>query len=162
MERQKQDKILLCISIACFLFMSLTFLIMPIEIPEGNARLLSCLVGAAFWTTMAAGIIIQIILSRRRIHWEKEHALFQKHGFHIRIGVCAFAQNLYALAADVLCAISLIAFIGSMIITKSTGYSCYVTLSVFSFAFCMHCILNGKIFDYVQNQDKILAQQGHK
>lgn len=161
MERQKQDRILLYISIACFFLMSLTFLIMPIKISEERTKLISCLIGAAFWITMAAGIIMQIILARRRASWETKNVIRRKRGYRSKIGVIAFAQNPLALVADISCAVSLIVFIGTMIITKSTGYSCYIALSVFVFTFCMHCILNGKIFYYVQNQNKVLAQQGH-
>ena len=161
MKRQKQDQILLCISIACFFLMSVTFLVMPIETSQEKEKLINCLIGAVFWITMAAGIIMQIILARRRASWKKKNDICINNGYRPKIGVTAFAQNSFALVADILCAVSLIAFAGAMIMTKSTGYSCYIALSVLVFTFCMHCILNGRIFYYVQNQNKILAQQEH-
>ena len=160
MERQKKDRILLYISIVCFFLMSLTFLIMPMKVPEEKSKLFNGLIGGTFWLTMLGGIIMQIILSKRRASRKIKDAAYGKFGYRPKIGIFAFAQNPDALTADILCAVSFIAFIGAVIMTRATGYSCYIALSAFIFTFCMHCILNGKIFNHIQYQDKVLAKQG--
>lgn len=158
MQRRKQDIILLCVSIGSFYLMALSFLLMPLKLPEIEPRILNIISGTMFWGFLIIGIVMQVILAQRRKIWIRRNHLQRNRNFlHSKVGIIAFAQNVFGRIADVIFGLSLIALIIALILTGSAGYVCYIALAVFIFAFCLHCILNGKIFYYVQNQDKILS-----
>lgn len=150
MGRKKVDIIWLCVSIASFLLMSITFMFMPLD-SSGvyQADWYSIAVGACFWIFLILGIVTQFILSKRRRDWYRIQRVKSRN--YKRIGLFAFFQNKFAIVADVAVVISLVGFTATMFITNSVGYTCYVFLSLLVFTFCMHCILNGKIYYHITN-----------
>lgn len=159
MRRRKKDIILLCVSICSFFVMALSILIMPIETDNIEPRTLNIIIGSMFWGFLIIGVTIQIILAQRRKSWIRKNHLRRNRSFlNSKVGIISFAQNLFGCIADVTLGLSLIVLIVALVLTNSAGYACYISLSIFVIAFCLHCILNGKIFYYVQNQDKILSK----
>lgn len=159
MRRQTLDIILLCSSIASFFIMSFTFSVMPLlEKVNIEPRTRSIINGTIIWACLLLGIALQIVLAKRRKNWLKSNSVRRSHLSHRKIGVIAFAQNIYGCVADIIFVLSLVTLILSMIITKSVGYICYISFSTIIFSFCLHCILNGKIFFFVQNQNKSLSE----
>lgn len=160
MGRRKQDIVLLCTSVGAFLLSSLSFLVMPVPVPGIPPRTQSVLMGSVFWGFLIVGAVLQVILSRRRTAWIRENHLQRNRNFwNAKVGVAAFAKNRFGCIADVLTGLSLIGLILAVVLTKNVGYVCYIALTALEFTFCLHCILNGKIFFYVQNQDKILFER---
>lgn len=159
MQRRKQDIILLCVSIGSFLLMALSFLVMPLKMPNIEQRILNIIIGSMFWGFLIIGVAIQVILAQRRKAWIRRNHLRRNRNFlYAKVGIIEFAQNIFGCIADLILGLSLIFLIIALVLTRSVGYVCYIAISVSVFAFCLHCILNGKIFYYVQNQDKILSK----
>lgn len=160
MKRRKQDIILLCVSLGSFFLMSLTFLIMPITIPNIEPRILNVIIGSAFWGFLIIGVAMQVILAQRRKAWiRRNHLMHDCKSINSKVGIIAFAQNIFGGIADAILGLSLIFLITALVLTKSAGYICYIAFAMFVFAFCLHCILNGKIFYFIQNQNTFFLKQ---
>lgn len=157
MIKKDIDKILLLASILCFLLLAVSFLLMPLEgkTISANVSVYSLIAGLTFWLSLIGGTVTQCILAKQRKKWfSKHHIKRVKHSD--KIGLISFMKNIYAVVADILVAISIIGLVISVIATQSTGYACYVFVSLLVFSFSMHCILNGKIYYFVINKEKML------
>lgn len=155
MSKKRADRIWLGISIFSFLWLAISFLLMPLEteIPTQRLSPYSFAAGVMFWTGVIAGTVTQCILAHRtKARYKAQY--YKTEQPPRRVGIFSFFQNRYAIAADVIALLSLAGFITTMIVTRGTGYSCYVCLSLFVFSFSMHCILNGKVFYSVTNRNK--------
>ena len=148
MKQRKIDRILLGISVGCFLLMSVSFLLMPIA----SATVVP---GFLFWLGLLLGVVLQFLLEARRRAFFKSYAVNRKKMQKPRCGLLSFGSNAPALVADRSLAISLIGMIAAFVITKGYGYLCYVFIATTMFSFCMHCVLNGRIYFHVKNQIKV-------
>ena len=147
--RQRQiDRMLLGISAGCFLLMSISFLIMPVE----SIAILS---GLLFWLGLAFGISLQIVLEVRRRAFFRSYGAKWKKMQKPRNGLCSFGSNPAAKITDYVMPVSFVAMVVTVVLTKGYGYVCNVALAVTIFSFCMHCILNGRIYFHAKNQLKI-------
>lgn len=157
MSRKQVDLIWLGLSIFFFLMLSVSFLLMPLgsEIPNESLSPYTLVAGLMFWTSMVMGIVTQCVLANRRRGWYTIHRIRKARSTQ-KIGLISFFKNFYAIISDVVATISLAGLVISMVVTQGTGYVCYVFVSLFVFSFSMHCILNGKVFYYIINQDKML------
>lgn len=158
MNDKKFDAIWLGVSMFSFLLLSCSFLLMPIEgnnMSGNGISVFSLIAGILFWFSLFVGIVTQCVLSVRRKKWYMAHRIKKTRAVQ-RVGVISFFQNVYGAIADIIVVISFIAFVISLIVSRSSGYACYVFLALLVFSFSMHCILNGKFFYYILNQDKVL------
>lgn len=157
MNRKQVDSIWMGISILFFLLLAISFLLMPLggESPTDNISVYTLIAGLVFWISIIMGIVTQCVLSHRRKTWYVIHRIRKVRSTQ-KVGLISFFKNAYAVVADVAMIASLIGLIFAMIVTKGTGYICYVLVSLFVFSFSMHCILNGKIYYHVINQNKML------
>lgn len=138
-----KSKVFLLASVICFFLMSVDFLIMPISNNiEKDMRWFEILTGILFWLPLIAGIVLQVILS---LNYKKN--INKDMADNKLFGAISFFKNKIAAVFDVISVISLITFIAMLIFTSATSYFCYILISLFVFSFCMHCILNGKIFN---------------
>lgn len=153
MNRKKVDLLWLYVSIVAFLFVSVMFLLMPLDSndPSLKAKNTTKLIGIGFWGFLIVGIVSQVILSKRRKLWYRIQHINERRGSVRKIGLITFCSNGLALIADIILVISLIGLIVAVITTKAIGHSCYVFLAMFCFAFCMHCILNGKVYYHIMH-----------
>ena len=130
----KNNKIILFISVLCFLIMSVSFTVMAVDKT-------SVISGLMFWIPLIGGVVTQFILAgnyKRLAPYDVKTK---------RIGIISFCSNKLATAADIFAAVSLIAFVISISVSKTSGeFINFVLLSVFVFLLCMHCILNGRIY----------------
>ncbi len=148
MKNMQKDRTLLAISTICFFMMSVSFVLMPL-------KSMHILPGALFWGGLAVGVILQVVLEvRRRSFFARYHVKCEKMQ-KPRNGLLTFGSNRLAIIADTAMAISLVATILTFIFTKGTGFLCYVFIAVMLFAFCLHCIFNGRIYFHAKNQIKI-------
>ncbi len=145
----------LYVSIGSFFLMSVSFLLMPIDFAIKGLQIINSLVGIMFWVFLALGIITQYILGHSRKKWFLKNRI-RRFQFENKIGLISFFQNPFAIAADIVMLSSLIGLVISVIATNGIGYACYIFMSLLVFSFCMHCILNGKIYFFLTNQEKIL------
>lgn len=157
MNKKKVDKIWFGFSIFFFLMLAVSFLLMPLgsEIPTESISTYTLVAGLMFWISIIMGIVTQCVLAFRRKSWYVIHRIKEERTSQ-KIGLVSFFQNIYATVADVVAILSLVGLVIAMIETQGTGYICYVFVSLFVFSFSMHCILNGKIYYYVINQNKML------
>ena len=121
MKQNKTDLALLGASIGGFAVLAISFLLMPIE----GLGLVS---GILFWGGLLTGVVLQIVLETRR------NSLFAKYNVKretmqkARNGLLSFRSNSLAAVADIFLIVSTVATILAFILTKGTGYLCYVCL----------------------------------
>ena len=65
-------------------------------------------------------------------------------------GMIRFFSNKEAKIADIILAAGLLGTAIAIAVTNGVGYSCYVFIGISVFSFCMHCILNGRMYLYVK------------
>lgn len=141
MRERKWNLLWIVVSMVSFLLMSSSFLLMPF------GATLSLIAGIMFWAFMAIGIMAQIVLARNYKKWCFKNKAWR--AYRQKIGVFAIGKNLFAKMADISLILGTAAFTIAMNLTNGAGYSCYVFLTIIVYAFCMHCILNGKVYSYV-------------
>ena len=149
MERKKNDVIWLIVSVGSFALMSTSFLLMPLDKTVEQYDAMDIIPGVMFWLFLILGITGQILLIIRRkryIRTDRKKKIQEMEG---RIGLISVFANIPAIVADVGSIISLVAFVIATKVTNGMGYICYILLAVCIFTFCLHCIFNGKIYQYV-------------
>ncbi len=150
------DRVLLLISVAGFLLMSCSFVLMPID----SMRILP---GILFWGGLLTGVALQIVLEIRRREFFAQYKVKREKMQKTKVGLLTFCSNKTARIVDYAMAVSAVALILFYIITKGLGFICYVFIATSLFAFCLHCILNGRIYFYVNNQAALRkAIEGNK
>lgn len=149
MKKIQMDGLLLGLSVLSFLTMSVSFLLMPVE----KMKLFP---GLLFWGGLVAGTALLIVLEQRRRTFFRVHggnrSKFQKS----RIGLLSIRSNREATIADCALLASVAATILAFVLTKGTGYICYVCVAAAAFFLCLRCILNGRLYFHIQNREKTL------
>ena len=141
MSENKSYKPIFIISIICYVLMSASVLLFPMDtiISDENALTIVYVAAAVFWSGLVIGVVCSLWLTIR-LHSGKNYK-------KIRImGLTGFFSNIYAVIADVVLISGLIGLIIMWIVTNGRGYICYVMLGVSILSFCMHCIFNGNAF----------------
>ena len=146
----KSNKRLLNLSLAGFAVTAASFLLMPINAYEPGVTPVRVLSGSLFWLGMIVGVVCQIMLAKRLRQPIREHEKASKR----RVGVLCFFSNRFASIADLLLAVSLIALIVSFFAESALGYFNYIIRFVFILALSGHCILNGKMYYYINHQKR--------
>ena len=143
----KRRKLLLCISSIGISSSAIAFI--PLGDFNGSAAqaIAAYAIGAVFWICTILGYSLLFFLNRqRKIDCQK-----MKTQSPPRFGIISFFRNTYGRIADVLCAVSLIGVVISMIFAgKDAGWITYSLIAVFIFSFQMHSILNGENFEYIK------------
>lgn len=145
MDKKQINQILLGLSLGGFFLQSLSFLLMTLE-DTGIVP------GLMFWIGLLAGCSLQIVLAVRRRRFLAKHPAAAEKLSKGRIGLLAFATNRLAMVADILMCVGFAATVLAMILTKGTGDICFALIAITVFAFCMHCVLNGKIYRFVMGK----------
>ena len=149
MRKSKMDAVLLGISVLCFLMMSVTFMFMPKE-PDG-----SFISGILFWIGLVSGSVLLVIVNSLRKEFFKKNDISYKNTKKSRPGIFRFFSNRLAMIVDIICGAAFLGTVISMIATRGYGYICYPFISLTVFSFVLHCIFNGKNFDFILNKSKI-------
>lgn len=148
MKQRQIDRILLGLSVGGFLLMSASFSLMPIES-------ITIIPGLLFWGGLVIGVALQIVLEIRRRAFFKSYSVNRGKMQKPKNGLLSFGSNTLAIIADRSMIISFIAMILAFIFTKGHGYICYAFIATTIFAFCMHCVFNGRIYFHAKNQIKV-------
>ncbi len=149
MMQKKVDFIWFGISIGSFFLMSISFLLMPLDVTVAQYDAMDVIPGIIFWGFLILGIVGQVVLEIRRQKWLIEQGVRKYKIRQGRMGVITFCKNKFALIADVLMVVGVLLFALVTVITHGLGYICYILLALCVFAFCMHCIFNGRIYEYI-------------
>lgn len=148
MKQGQINRILLGMSVGGFLLMSLSFSLMPFE-------KLGILPGILFWVGLLAGGGIMIILENRRRRFFSAYQMDRRKMQKPRCGLLTFGSNKWAVICDILLVVSVAGVVFTLVYTNGTGYGCYLFISATCLTFCLHCIINGRIYFHVNNQDKV-------
>jgi len=127
-------------SIFMFLF-STSFLIMPIAsgLSLSGDNLLLTVTALWFWLSAILASITFLLANRKR------KAASSPAKF--RPGIFRFFQNPWAKMADTAFGVSLIGLI-VVLLVASQSYFTFIFVSLSVFTFLMHCVMNGKNFQY--------------
>lgn len=150
MKRKNTEVIWLVLSLTFYLAMSVTFLFMPLE----EETFFS---GYVFWAGLLGGIVTQIILNAQRKAFFRKNHISYKNAGKARIGLLRVFANIPAKIADIAFVLSLVGTVIAMVVTDGYGYVCYVFISLTVFSFILHCIFNGRNFDFLLNKSKICS-----
>ena len=148
MKRIKTDRMLLSISVCGFLAMSASFALMPWEA-------VPLLPGILFWSGLVIGISMQILLETRRRAFFSGYKANRKSIQKPRNGLLSVCSNREATVADVSLVIGSIGTVFAFVMSAGTGVECFYCIALTVFLFCLHCILNGRIYFHAKNQGKI-------
>lgn len=148
MKVKKTEAILLVTALMCYLVMSLTFLFMPLEED-------TFITGIVFWAGLVSGSVLLMIVNGLRRAFFRKNDISYKNTKKSRAGIFRLFSNRLAMIADILCGVSVLGTAISMLATHGFGYICYVFISLTVFSFVLHCVFNGKNFDFVLNKSKI-------
>lgn len=148
MKQKDNGVFLLYLSIAGFLLMSVSFLLMSAPAP-------GVLPGLMFWSGLAAGMAGQILLEKKRRDLFKQYGVDRTKMQKPRCGFLTFGSSPLATVADIAMPVCLVLTMLAFQLTDGSGYLCYVGISATVFALCMHCVLNGRNFFHVNNQSSV-------
>ena len=150
MTRKSIDRLWLGISIVSFFVMSLFFMLIAIQVDRitMDRAAFNTLKGCVFWISLTCGAVSQVVLALRRREWYKDRNVDISKSSVKRIGLISFARNRLATVFDTIMVISLCVLIAATILSPSMWIYCLI-VAILSFSFCMHCILNGKIYHHI-------------
>lgn len=148
--KTKGNYVLLMISIVGYVMLSASFFLMPVE----NNFVISTISGVMFWLGLLIGAIFQGILVRQRKKEIANNRVYRLTNKKIRLGIFALFKNPVAIVFDVLMAVAVIGLICSIVLTDGIGYICYIFLGSTVLTFSMHCIFNGRVYQYIRNKGK--------
>lgn len=151
MKQYIKDEYWFAASVAGFGILSGSFLLMPLQWSHAWSGLL-------FWIGLILGTAAQIMLHRcykHHLHSGRERKRGQRKTAAEAMkpqqpGMIRFFSNKEAKIADIILAAGLLGTAISIAVTNGVGYSCYVFIGISVFSFCMHCILNGRMYLYVK------------
>ncbi len=148
------------ISISSFFLMSASFLLMPLEITL-KYDVMTIMPGLLFWLFFVLGVIGQVVLGIRYNRWFMNQEINTRKSVRKKLGFLAFGQNKAAICVDAIVILSIVLLIAATYITHGTGYVCYILLAMCVFTFCLHCILNGKVYAYISKYYFMKGETSH-
>ena len=148
MKQRRADMRLLRWSMVALGLMSLSFLLM---VPQEQSRqamdLMTILAGLCFWLPFLAGLALQLKLwAQCRKHY-KTHRQPGKPAK--RVGVICFFRNPVATVWDIVMFVAVAALVISLLATNGSGAICFLFFSITMFAFCGHCVYNGRSYFFI-------------
>lgn len=140
--KKKTDRMILWASVLCFLVMSLSLLLIPVETVGYFPAML-------FWGGMLGGVVLQILLGMRR-----KAAVTRRERKGKRIGLLVVGSSREAWFVDGVFLGSILFTVLAFVLTRGMGYICYCAIALTLFSFCMHCILNGRNYSRLYDSNK--------
>lgn len=148
MKNRNTDRVLLTISVVGFLLMACSFVLMPIDS-------MGIIPGILFWGGLLIGVALQISLEIRRRAFFARYKVKREKMQKPRNGLLTFGSNKTARIVDYAMIVSAVILVLVFVITKGLGFLCYVFIATTLFTFCLHCIVNGRIYFHANNQTKV-------
>lgn len=150
MSKHKSEVFLFVVFVINSVFVSLSFLLVPIESDKfiGEISLMSFIAGIIFWVSLITVLVSLIILSVKRRSFYKKYSLKLDEKYK-RIGLLCCFKNKYAAVADILLIVSFVLLITALTVTGGKYYDSYLSIAFFVFSLFMHGIFNGKLFFYI-------------
>lgn len=115
---------------------------------DANNRTFSLVCSSMFWVSLIIAWVSNIVCYKR---------LNVKSYIDGKVGMLTFFSSKVAMLVDILCGTLLIATIIILIVSNNSTLE-FSFISLFIFAFQLHCLLNSKLYKYLFNQ----KQEGRK
>lgn len=155
MKEEKRLAALWKLAVLFFILMSATILVMPFAVNrEEQGQIFVVLIGAVFWISTLAGGVLVFLANGERERLLKTLKKRKECTDRQLPGVVCFFSNTVAKAADVICAISLLAGILIYFSNFRNTYLAYVALFLVVLSFNMHCFLNGRIYKLLKYNEE--------
>lgn len=148
MKKKSIDSILLAASVGGYFLMSLSFVLMPVQA-------LGFVPGIMFWLGLITGATLQFLLEARRKTFFKTYGADPGKLPRPRNGLLTFASDPIAKVIDLLLPVCLLVTVVAFVATQGFGTVCFVGIALTVFLFCLHCILNGRIWAFVFHRNKL-------
>lgn len=148
MRKIRTDMILLSLSACGFTLMAFSFVLMPF-------KSVGILPGMLFWGGLLIGSILQFVLEGRRRAFFKKYEVAIEKMQKPKNGLLSFGSNKEARIADYAMAISFVLTVLTYAVTEGAGFLCYVLIATTVLSFCLHCILNGRIYFHANHQTRV-------
>ena len=144
MNNTRSLYIIQIISIAGYLLCAAFFVfiaVMDANPLQKNSGLFALLSGVLFWAGLITGAAGQVVLLRKTAG-----------AISGRIGLISFCTNRFGFIADAALVLSFIGTVLSVFLSEQMGIFSFIIWSLFIFSFSMHCVLNGRKFNYIYRQ----------
>ncbi len=135
----KQLRFWQLLSVAGFFINALSLIFMVQSPGQLGPDVLTVVSGIMFWAGLLLGIAGQVVLLR------KTKGLPGK----AHVGLIRIFTNRYGFIADVTLGVSLIGVFITLFAGNGMGIFMQIIWSLFIFSFSMHCVLNGRKFNYI-------------
>lgn len=144
----------LWLSIGGFLMLSLSFIAMPLvrALPGGKPVILP---GLMFWLGLVLGITGQVALEQYRRRFFARRGVNRKRYQKPRCGALSFFSNKEAMIVDWALPFCIVGMVLSYILAHQIDNLCYLFTALTVFCFSMHCVLNGRNYLFVHNQNRV-------
>ena len=146
MERKRSGKRLMILSILGFFVCALSALLLPLSVAAGRQlSVIGLLVGILFWVGLLGGIVL-FFMSWLKVKSDRGYLTLKTES---RWGLISFFRSGPAATADVLCIVMIIATVVGNLLPVFPYVLNAVIIFILIFTFCLHCILNGRVFRYL-------------
>lgn len=141
---------MLCLSVLFVFLGSLTILFMPLSsgVPNVTNNVSVYITGFLFWMFFIIGYGL-LFYTGKKIKKKKTNHKKRRKALP---GIFVFFSNKPATIFDLFSAVLFLLFI-ILLIAEVSNYFPYVILTLLVFSFNMHCILNGKIYRAIKNEN---------
>lgn len=152
MRNRKKLKTAMCISVAMWVLLASSFLLMKpiVENTSSVRRFLVLVLGLAFWCALVLGIVFQV---KAAIHYRRICAK-EKISATGLPGAFRFFSNPMAIAADIGLVVSLVTGLVLLKYPTEKLYVYFLELFFLTLSISMHCIWNGKMMRMLHSDKK--------
>lgn len=133
------------VSILSFLLSSISFMFLYFADYQKNnfTKILGYILPSIFWLGLIIAIVIQILLYRKlKVKVDRN-----------QIGIISFFKNRYAIVFDILTILLTIVTI-ILLIKNVNNFITFLIISLLIISFEMHCVFNGKYFNYILTEEE--------
>ena len=138
MKNKNSLYIIQLVSVAGYLICAVSVIVMAAIPVRSGINPVAVLSGVMFWSGIAAGVAGQIVLLK------KTRGLISG-----KIGLISFFTNRFGFLADAVLVLSVSATVLTVFLSDKMGVLTFIIWSLLIFSFSMHCVLNGRKFNYI-------------
>lgn len=132
-----------------FFLSSLSVVLTPFAYNSyGEANPLMYIIGTAFWLFLFLGLLFMFLLNKIRKKQTSDEKNKRKKS---RCGIVSFFKNKYAVLFDAIFLIDLILIVILTLCRVNNDILILCLAVLLLFSFYMHCVFNGRNFNYIYN-----------
>lgn len=143
-----------CLLILCIPFVNLETI--------GWQRVGAYVVASLFWLSVIAEIVFVLLSTQFRKRLENERK-GKKSKDGLQPGIISFFKNREAKIVDIIFLVSVVVVLILILAKVKTGWMVMASFSTLFLSFNLHCILNGKNYRYIKNNQLYKKEhEGHE